>query len=142
MNHLCARQRTADERWDYTYNGVPYGYCREYKPISEDVKWLSADQIKAENEKMEKLKSNFHADGHATKEDACACYKKYLLDTSLRLVEKEPENASQQNRCQVCKKFTACHASVGAYRMFTLCPEHQTRECVESLLSVGESWES
>jgi len=142
MNHKCALQRKSDGRWDYTINGRPTGYCCEYQPIKEDAGYMSAEMIREYNAKMELLKGNFHIDGHATKEDACECYKRYLLGTALRLQPTEPDNASQQNRCQACKKFTACHAMVGPYRMFTLCPEHQTREEVEKLLTVGESWES
>lgn len=142
MNHLCARQRTSDERWVYTYNGVPYGYCCEYKPITEDCGWMNPETVKQHNDKMEPLRGKFHTDGHATEEDACECCKCYLLDTRLHLQPAEPENASQQNRCEVCNAFTACHASVGPYRMFTLCPQHQTREVVAGLLRVGESWES
>lgn len=142
MNHKCARQRQADGRWDYTYNGAPWGYCREYQPLKDDGSILPAEMARRENEKMQPLVGNFHTDGHATKQEACDCYKRYQLDTSLRLQPSEPENATQQHKCQVCQKWTACHASVGAYQLFVLCPEHQTRECVESLYRVGESWES
>ena len=141
MNHCCALQRT-DGRWDYTRNRRPAGYCCEYRPLAEDCGFLSPEQVRRENEKMEALKGKFHTDGHATEEDAQQCYKEYLLDTSLRLMKQEPPNASQQNRCQACKAFTACYAQVGPYRMFTLCPEHNTREQVDVLLNVGESWES
>ena len=142
MNHLCALQRKADGRWDYTYNGVPWGYCCEYKPLKEDGTILPAEMARQENEKMEALRGKFHSDGHATEEEACECFKQYLLDTHLRLRTEEPDNASQQGKCEVCRKWTACHAQVGAYRMFQLCPEHQTREAVASLFKVGESWES
>lgn len=142
MNHLCARQRKADGRWDYTYNGVPWGYCREYQPLAEDGRIISAEMARHENEKMDPLKVHFHTDGHATEQEACDCYKRYMLDTALRLQPTEPENASQQNRCRVCNKFTACHAGVGPYFLVTLCPEHQTREHVESVFTVGESWQS
>lgn len=141
MNYSCARLRL-DGRWDYTRNGLPYGYCCEYKPIPEDAKWISAEQAKRHNEEMAKLAHKFHTDGHTTKEEACECYKQYLLDTKLRLMPTEPENAHQQFKCKACGKWTACHASVGPYRQFDLCPEHQTREEVEKLLTVGESWES
>lgn len=141
MNHLGPRQRH-DGRWDYAYNNVPWGYCRAYKPIPEDDSFVPAHLAKQENEKMVAVLGNFHADGHATELEACACYKRFLLDTKLRLMQLEPENASQQNRCQVCKKFTACYATVGPYRMFTLCLDHQTRVEVEKLLHVDESWES
>lgn len=141
MNHSCAMQRK-DGRWVYTRNGRPWGYCQEYAQIPADAKYLPAKMIAEHNAKMEPLKAKFHTDGHATEEEACECYKRFLLDTQLRLAKSEPENASQQNRCRVCGKFTACYATVGPYRMFILCPEHQTRECVASLLKVGESWES
>lgn len=139
MNHKCALQR-ADGRWDYTCNRRATGYCCEYQPLKENDLVLPAQIAREENEKMEPLKHKFHTTGHATEEEARECYKQYLLDTRLRLMTEEPENANQQNRCQVCKKFTACYAQVGPYSLFVLCPEHNTRECVESLLKVGESW--
>lgn len=141
MNHFCARQRV-DGRWDYTLNSQPWGYCREYKPIPEDTQYLPAETIRQENEKMEPLRGNFHTNGHATEKEACECYKRFLLDTRLSLRTSEPEDANQQHRCEVCKKFTACYAMVGPYRIFTLCPEHETRENVAALLKVGQSWES
>lgn len=141
MNHLCARQRI-DGKWDYTYNGCPYGYCRIYEPIPEDAKYMTKEMIIEYNAKMAKLAAKFHDVGHATEKEACDCYAEYLLDVSLQLHPTEPENADQQNRCQVCKKFTACHAFVGSYHIFILCPEHHNRDEVKKLLRVGESWES
>ncbi len=143
MNHLCAKQRQADGRWDYTCNGHPYGYCRQYTPIPEDGSMgIPAEIAKQENEKMEPFLEKFHDIGHATEAEARECYKQYILDTKLRLVPVEPVNASQQNRCEVCKRFTACHVTIGPYRMFTLCPDHQNRETLAGLLKIGESWES
>jgi len=138
MLHYSARQRN-DGRWDYTCSGRPVGYCCPYSPIPEDGSIPSAEKW---NEKIAPLRDKFHTLGHATEDEAQDCYKQYLLDTSLTLKTTEPENANQQNRCRVCKKFTACLAMVGAYSMFVLCPEHQTREVVAGLLVVGESWES
>lgn len=142
MNHLCARQRQSDNRWDYTYNGVAWGYCREYEPLAEDGRVISAEMAEQHNAQMEPLIGNFHADGHATEKEACDCYKRYMLDTALRLQTEEPANASQQNKCRICQKWTACHAGVGPYFLVTLCPEHQTRESVESVYEVGENWQS
>lgn len=141
MNHLCALQRK-DGRWDYTYNYRPYGYCKEYKPISVDVNYLPEYWIKEYNEKMSLLINNFHTTGHSTEEEAQECYKNYLLDVDLQLCLEEPVNASQQHKCKICNEWTACYAFVGSYRQFCLCPEHQTKEFVASLLKVGESWES
>lgn len=142
MNRFVALQRKSDSRWDYTRNGHPTGYCRAYEPFKEDGSVYPADMARQWNEQMTPLIGNFHSGGHATEDEACDCFKKYTLDTSLRLMPQEPENASQQNRCKICNKFTACHATVGGHGVFTLCPEHQTRECVESIYKVGESWES
>ena len=141
MNHNCARQRQ-DGRWDYTRNGRPFGYCREYLPIPEDCGHLPVSQVKEYNAKMDLLKEKFHTTGHATEEEACECFKRYMLDTHLKLQTEEPENANQLLRCKVCNTFTACYASIGPYVLFVLCPAHQTREAVESLYKVGESWDS
>lgn len=142
MRHLSALKRVSDGRWDYTTNGHPTGYCREYAPIKEYGSGVNPEAARGYNQNMLPFVKNFHTDGHETEQEACDCYRKYILDTSLRLTPEEPVNASQQTRCRICNKFTACHSYVGAYNLFVLCPEHQTRECVESLYSVGESWES
>lgn len=141
MNHLTAMQRVSDGRWDYTYNGTPWGYCREFQPFTE-CSWMSQEWADKENAKQQPFLGKFHTDGHATAEEACECYKQYLLDLNLRLALEDPANPQQLNRCQICGTFTARHAFVGSYNVFVLCPEHQTRESVESLLRVGESWES
>lgn len=103
---------------------------------------MTAESIRAHNAKMEPLVGNFHTDGHATEEEACECYKNYMLDTQLSLMDKEPANATQQFKCKACGAWTACRAMVGPYQVFDLCPQHQTREEVEKLFSVGESWQS
>lgn len=141
MRHYVASQRVSDQRWDYTCNRHPTGYCCEYRPISLDG-IIGEHLARRHNEQMEPLKDNFHTTGHATRKEAEDCYKKYLLDTQLSLLTSEPPNAQQQHKCMVCGTWTACFAHVGTYRLFVLCPEHQTREAVESLLEVGESWES
>lgn len=137
MNHLIARQRNSDGRWDYTRNGRPTGYCRAYEPIPEDAGFMSPEAIRAENERMAAFSGKFHEDGHATKEEACECYKEFLLDTHSHFPAKEPEQASQQFKCQVCGAWTACTAQVGAYGLFFVCPEHCTREHVAELMRIS-----
>lgn len=141
MNHLVALERKSDGRWDYTYNGHAWGYCRAWEPLTPNGV-LTQDLCDQHNTKMEPFLAKFHSDGHATKEEACHCYKEYLLDTHLFLPAKEPENPSQAFKCKVCGVWTACMAQVGSYQIFHLCPEHSTREHVAALLKVGESWES
>lgn len=140
MNHLTALQRT-DGRWDYTRNRRPVGYCQSYHPLDESG-IISPEMAKSENERMKPFEGKFHDTGHATKEEACDCYKEFLLDTHAYFPAKEPESASQQFKCQICGAWTACMAQVGPYRIFQVCPAHCTREHVATLLTVGESWES
>lgn len=142
MNHLGPMQRTTDGRWDYTYNGRAFGYCCEYSPIPEDGKIMPAEVAKRHNEKMQPFIGKFHADGHATSEEACECYKQYLLDTQLILQKQENNQSRQGFKCRVCDVWTTCIATAGPYKLFMLCPEHQTRENVEKLLTIGETWES
>lgn len=142
MNHKCALQRKSDGRWDYTYNGAATGYCSgPYEPMKETAA-ITQDMADRWNEKMQPHAHKFHEDGHATEQEARDCYRQYMLDSSLFLPAKEPPNATQAQKCQVCGVWTACIATVGSYSMFFLCPEHCTREHVEKLYRVGESWES
>lgn len=141
MNYLCAKQRVEDQRWDYTRNGRACGYCHEFLPFTE-CSWCTAEQAEELNAKELPFLSKYHTDGHTAAEEACACYKEYLLDHELRLKTQESENAKAQYRCQKCGVWTTCVSTVGAYRLFTLCPEHATRDNVADLFSVSESWES
>lgn len=138
MQYKAAQQRKADGRWDYTSGGAPTGYCHAPNDPAEYER-LGIHVSEHELQLWEQFKDKYHTDGHATADEACECYKQFLLDNRLHLDNKQ-EN--QQSRCQVCKEFTQGLATVGPYRMFILCDEHRTRETVTELLKVGESWES
>jgi len=146
MNHKCAMQKK-DGSWIYTYNGVPYGYCREFNEWSDErINQIFGGDKDAYEHFVAPYRANkdqFHNDGHATKEEALECYKKYTLDFDLRFRE-DKENANTLNRCQYpdCKEYTSGYANVGAYNMIILCKNHRNRECVSELYEVGESWES
>jgi hypothetical protein len=68
---------------------------------------------------------------HGTKEEAEACYAKFLIDTRLRLQDERP----------MCKHDTVCSCKecgaltvLGAFiddDLIPLCKEHRTREFVE-----------
>lgn len=81
--------------------------------------------------------------GHDTEAEAYEHEKQRLLATSLQFIP-DSDTASTQRRCKAagCNTFTSGHAYVGSYRHWPLCAEHRTREAVEPLLCVGESWES
>jgi len=135
MSHLIALQRQHDLRWDYTINNVPAGYCRQWRDWDEAIQKVS----RAAYEKALSFKDKHHGDGHETAEQACACYKEYLLDQRLSLNHK---NSGSQHRCKVCGEWTQMFAMVGAYDLFFLCDAHHNRDEIAKLLIVGESWES
>lgn len=126
MRHFAAKQRASDARWDYTSGNSPVGYCcnaRIEAVFKGEGLWVEGKH---------------HVDGHATREEAEACYKAYLLDTRMF----ETKMADQLLRCEVCETFTAGIMRVGGYRMFVLCDEHRNRATLDTLLAVEESWES
>jgi hypothetical protein len=115
MNHYCARQRESDKRWEYTckndYRVRPVGYCNGH--FGQGPK--------------------FHTDGHSSPEEACDCYREYLLDMELRL----NLECDGLNKCVVCGTPTIKRARV-EFSSWPLCDGHRTREQVEKMFkSVG-----
>lgn len=131
MNHYAARQRESDKRWDYTcQNGTrihPVGYCAG-KLV--DVMEIPEDE-----------REPYHEHGHDTPEAARECYKRYMLDSRLRL---DGKMSDQKRMCEAegCEEWTQGVARVGPMISFVLCDDHRTRETVETLYSVGDSWSS
>jgi len=134
MNYYQAKQRKSDNKWDYTRNNRPTGYCCEYKEIDPKVIPITEAQQKEYRDTSHK----HHVNGHASEEEACECYKQYLLDHQLILNKKM---SNQQLKCRVCDQWTQGFAEVHC-SMFVLCPEHNNRKAVESLLSIGEACSS
>jgi hypothetical protein len=141
MNHYRARQRL-DGNYDFTCaNGkriIPVGYCRAYADLSSDP---NVRQTLSPQEQAIRVatRHKHHSCGHATPEEAEACYREYSLDHHLVL---NREYDGVQHNCQVCGCWTNLHADVDMQR-FTLCAEHNNRQQVE-LLMVGASevWSS
>lgn len=149
MNYYAARQRQSDKRYDFTCQNDkriwPVGYCsafRHYTP--EDFQFMSEEAAKREAEKLNAkyapLAASFHTDGHASAEEAQACYRKYLLDTRLQFTKELPTPAAEpdtQHKCVHCGVWTTGAAFIDM-QSWSLCPEHQTRAVVELLFpSVG-----
>lgn len=135
MNYYEPKQRTSDGRWDYTRNNRATGYCCEFRPFDEEfVKnyHISESEVEKHNQFSEK----YHADGHETEEQACECYKQYLLDHKLRFSKSQNE----QRKCQVCKEWTQNFTELDC-RIFTLCDEHNNREEISKIYS-APSWSS
>ena len=148
MNYLQARKRESSGRWDYTCHNnrtgtYAIGYCRGWREATrQELIDKHGDHFGVmcfnEQEKMRPFIDSFHVDGHETEEEARACYKKYQLDQMMRI----GKMSNQQNKCQICDAWTSGTVSVGGYTLYVLCPDHQGREHVESLFSVGSSIES
>lgn len=79
MNYYGARQRK-DGRWDYAVenngNVRPVGYChayREWDDAAVNLTGIPADQPQVAL--AAQFKHKHHADGHATADEACECYR-------------------------------------------------------------------
>lgn len=126
--HYAPRRRKESGRWDYTcrqgQHVWPVGYCSGRDPDAG-----CADQTL----------SKFHTGGHETKEEALACYKRYLLDHYLRLDGFLTDEGSE---CKICGVATRKMAHVRGEAIFFahLCDEHLNRESVEQIFTIGECW--
>jgi hypothetical protein len=139
MNYLKARQRQTDKRWCYTNmnDGEVYavGYCHAFHELDD-----SLPVTEAEKEKHRANAHKYHTSGHATEDEACECYKRYLLDNRLRLNRTMNDC---QKKCQICDTWTDHYATIGTTQFFILCPEHNTIEIVASLFAAPqEVWSS
>lgn len=135
MNTYQALQRASDGRWDFTCNGHPAGYCRPYREW-----WLKDGELRTDMlispQSIEDYKSTehkHHGDGHATAEEAAACYREYLLDHKLQLMRKD---SGSQRKCKVCGKWTNFWAQCDS-KIWHLCEEHNNREEVAKLLYIS-----
>ena len=143
MNYYKARQRK-DGRWDYTCMNDghiwPIGYCSKYvDPMDYNFPGHEVFQTEHHLAKARANKDKHHEDGHATADEACDCYRRYLLDEKIRL---GGHHENTQHKCVVCGEWTEMYADVN-YQFWDLCEKHNNRQEVEKLFeSVGECWSS
>lgn len=143
MNYYQARQRTEDERWDYTCMNDrriwPVGYCRRWKDWDEDLKKTHP----AEYERYVAAKAKFHSEGHATKEEAERCHREYELDNFLKAFSCLSD---EQHKCEECGAWTQSGLGLRGIPGNYLCAAHATREFFEKLnpftpgISTMSSW--
>lgn len=136
MRHYSARQRVADGKFIYCCGDLATGYCDDYEFTLKA--YQQYDPAGVPN--LEANKDKFHGPdhGHATKEEACDCYRQYLLDFRMRLGKDE----NQMHRCAECKEFTQNVLQIGAYSILILCDAHNNEETIKKHFKVNESWES
>ena len=149
MNYYEALQRQTDMRWDYTRRNDgqvrSIGYCSGWQESTEDelVERLGefGKHAFASQEGRRVHRECYHEDGHATKEEACECYKRYLLDNDVNLEFGTTEDT--QHRCEVegCENWTQTVAMMNT-RTYDLCDEHRNVEALETLVVVGSSMSS
>lgn len=136
MNTLKPMQRKNDLKWDYTCNGIPTGYCRPYRDMS--------DIPMSENRRaqFQAMAHKHHDHGHETAQEAADCYKDYLMDHRLQFSR---GSNNTQRKCKVCGEWTQKWAQIDAYEIMHLCDKHLNRESVEKLYTLSgedEMWSS
>lgn len=139
MNYLKARQRQTDNRWCFTNmnDGEVYavGYCHAFHELDN-----SLPVTEEEKEQHRAFAHKYHSSGHPTEEEACECYKQYLMDNRLQLNRKMND---QKKKCQICQAWTDRYTTLGMTGFFILCEEHNTREMVATLFEAPhEVWSS
>lgn len=82
-------------------------------------------------------------EGHATAEEACECYRQYMLNERMQLSDcLLGETTMEQCHVEGCKEMGRGGAMV-AQRLFILCDAHRNRETMDELYpAVGEAWVS
>jgi hypothetical protein len=67
-------------------------------------------------------------EGHATKEEAQECYRKYILE---HMVSRG--RLTEWHSCRVCRAPAKNFADVGGLELLVLCDEHNTTQQIEKL---------
>lgn len=138
MNYFGPRQRESDNRWDYTCRNdnwiYPTGYCHKFIPLNGGLMHVSEEQVV----EHERFRDKYHTTGHDTPDEACECYKQYMIDQRFHIGKFE----DSQHKCQVCGEWTQQYIQIGGYQTFDLCDKHANREEVEKLFTVWTSMES
>jgi hypothetical protein len=126
----------ADGRWDYTCTNdagtFPIGYCTEniyalpWERLPVILQYAYGDEIRWNQEQAKHLPraENYHTEGHATAEEAIACYRRHEV---LELTRKYEDSHSQE-RCHVCSEWTQQRVEIGTFGHYAICPFCQTVE--------------
>jgi hypothetical protein len=131
-------------KWHYTCerkgNIYPVGHCSLWETCSCVEKGVDQNcEICHGKGVFEKTNPCL---GHDTPEKAELHYKEYLLDSMKKTgpkTEKWPKNKCDAENCEEESLYSISLTGGGYYE---LCECHANRECISSMISVGESWES
>lgn len=140
MKHYQPRQRLSDGRWDYCCEDMPTGYCCPFFDWRETPALAHMD-FSDEDPKVVAMIANrdkHHTNGHETSEEACECYRQYLLDHRVHEL-----TADEARACEECGEWTDHLVEIVNFQIMHLCEKHSSREFVEKFARrVGESWVS
>ena len=147
MNYLQARQREVEGRWDYTCMNDgriwPVGYCAGWRDWTDAQReQFGAAFVERAEAESAPFRDKYHRDGHATRDEAYACYTTYMLDQRTRLDQIREDDAHPRCAAEGCVRLSSATVSIGGWPRFSVCSAHQTRETLESLYHAGDSWES
>jgi hypothetical protein len=147
MRYYKARELANKEgKWHYTCerNGdiYPVGHCSAWDPCSCIEKESRIDQnceICHGKGAVAKIKPCL---GHDTPELAELHYKEYLLDSMKKSGPKTEKWPKHKCDAENCEEEALYSMLLNGGVNYELCECHANRECVSSIMSVGESWES
>lgn len=140
MKHYQPRQRLSDGRWDYCCEDMPTGYCCVFFDWRETPALASMDFADDDPKVLAMIatRDKHHTNGHETAEEACECYRQYLLDHRLHVM-----TTDESRPCEECGELTNQVVEIVNFQWLNLCPEHGSREFAEKFARrVGESWVS
>jgi len=131
-------QRERDKRWDMTRSTGssgphPIGYCCGWHEPAREVlekTWgpngHMVDAVLRDYDRLRPFKDKYHEDGHATAEEASACWDDYRLDNELEFTT----SVDTMKKCGCCGAWTP---TVGYFRgafyeETPLCSQHTNRD--------------
>ena len=82
---VCPRQRP-DGRWEYAAPDFPVGYCQAVELVEAAIRGVVSAGLTGESDVADALaridahRDKYHADGHATADEAAECYRRFLAD--------------------------------------------------------------
>lgn len=125
-------QRARDGRWDMTVSSDDegwthaVGFCggtfdQRWPPYTgKEIAWPTQGAYDADREKHRAHAAHYHDDGHATADEAQACYDSYC-----RLLRRRDfDERDVQRKCAICGAWTQHRVTVGELRLLILCGAH------------------
>ena len=142
------RQRESDKRWDMTVSSDEEGWCHAIgycgeKPVDPSTQThLPVHEVNSQGwyRDREPFLDKYHRDGHATAQEADACWKEYQLDVELSF----HDVVDEARMCALCTRWTQRVAVIGhefSERIW-LCEGHANRAGVEFALREAQAGEA